>query len=183
MKLEKINYEYKDLSPYMSKETLEYHRDNLAAGYIKRFNKKEGDSKFNEAGGFLHNLFFPQLKKASGDSPSGEILSLINKKHNSFADFKKEFLKKAMSIQGSGWVYLSNSGDIKIIKNHEIKNDIVFIVDWWEHAWALDYKHDKKLYLDNIWKILNWDFINERFSNNKKAQRYNELNKFSKEIK
>ena len=36
--LEKVKYDYKDLSPSMSSETLEYHRDNLAAGYVKNFN-------------------------------------------------------------------------------------------------------------------------------------------------
>ena len=42
----------------MSEDTLKYHRDKLAAGYINRFNAEEGDSDFNEAGAFLHNLFF-----------------------------------------------------------------------------------------------------------------------------
>ena len=67
-----------------------------------------------------------------------------------------------MGIQGSGWVYLSKSGIIKTIKNHEIKQDIVLIIDWWEHAWALDYKANKKAYLENQWKIINWDIINQR---------------------
>ena len=38
------------------------------------------------------------------------------------------------------------------------------IVDWWEHAWALDYQHDKTKYLKNIWKIINWDIVNERIN-------------------
>jgi len=46
--------------------------------------------------------------------------------------------------------------------NHEIKKDIVVLVDWWEHAWALDYQSDKKGYLKNQWKIMNWDKINAR---------------------
>jgi superoxide dismutase len=36
------------------------------------------------------------------------------------------------------------------------------LVDWWEHAWALDYQWDKEKYLDNIWKIIDWDVCNER---------------------
>jgi Fe-Mn family superoxide dismutase len=36
-------------------------------------------------------------------------------------------------------------------------------VDWWEHAWALDYQSDKKRYLENIWKIINWTVINTRW--------------------
>jgi Fe-Mn family superoxide dismutase len=67
-----------------------------------------------------------------------------------------------MKIQGSGWVYLSTGGDIKTIKNHAVRTDIALLVDWWEHAWALDYQSDKEKYLDNIWKIINWDVVNNR---------------------
>ena len=84
-----------------------------------------------------------------------------------------------MSIQGSGWVYLSKSGKIKTIKNHEIKKDIVLLIDWWEHAWALDYQSDKKSYLNNIWSIINWDAINDKIKLEKKS-RYKEIESFYK---
>jgi Fe-Mn family superoxide dismutase len=46
--------------------------------------------------------------------------------------------------------------------NHEIKEDIALLIDWWEHAWALDYQSDKESYLNNIWKIIDWDVCNQR---------------------
>ena len=46
--------------------------------------------------------------------------------------------------------------------DHEIKKDIVLLIDWWEHAWALDWQADKKKYLENQWKIINWNHINEQ---------------------
>ena len=52
--------------------------------------------------------------------------------------------------------------EIKTIVNHEIKNDIALLVDWWEHAWVLDYQHDKGKYLDNIWRIIDWEVVNAR---------------------
>jgi Fe-Mn family superoxide dismutase len=67
-----------------------------------------------------------------------------------------------MAIQGSGWLYLSTQGEIKTIPNHQVRTDIALLVDWWEHAWALDYQSDKQRYLDNIWRIINWDVINDR---------------------
>ena len=57
---------------------------------------------------------------------------------------------------------MARSGEIKTIKNHQIKMDIILLIDWWEHAWALDYQADKKKYLENQWKIINWDVINTR---------------------
>ena len=93
---------------------------------------------------------------------SNDAPFFINKYFKSFDNFKDAFQKEAMKIQGSGWVYLSTDGSIKTIKNHQIKMDIVFIVDWWEHAWALDYQSDKKGYLANQWKIINWNIVSSR---------------------
>lgn len=163
LQLNALPYERKELEPVMSEETLDYHYGKLAAGYVKRYNAGEGDSDFNEAGAYLHNLFFPQLMKPkSGNKPKGSCQALIDKKYGNFAEFKKEFAKVAMSIQGSGWVYMSRSGDIKTIKNHQVKLDVAMIIDWWEHAWALDYQADKAKYLDNMWRIINWDVVNIR---------------------
>jgi len=71
-----------------------------------------------------------------------------------------------MKIQGSGWIYMAYNGDIKTIVNHEVRDDILILVDWWEHAWALDYQADKKQYLENTWKIMNWNKINTRWGKN-----------------
>jgi len=163
--LEKLPYDKNDLDPVMSADTINYHYENLAAGYVTRYNSKEGDAKFNEAGAFLHNIFFPQLMEPkSSNKPSGASEELINRKYKSFNNFKEEIAKVAMGIQGSGWVYMSRSGDIKTIVNHQIKNDIALLIDWWEHAWALDYQSDKAKYLDNIWRIINWNTVNSRLT-------------------
>lgn len=162
--IEALPYDKKDLSPAISKETIEYHYDNLAKTYAKRYNAGEGDPVFNEAGVFLHNILFQQYQESTGNlnKPAGKVLDLIETHYKTFDKFKDEFEKVAMAVQGSGWVYLSKDGKIKTITNHAIKKDIVVLVDWWEHAWALDYQQDKKKYLDNQWKIINWEHVNGR---------------------
>ena len=158
-----LPYGVKDLDPVMSEETINYHYDNLAKGYAKRYNAGEGNADFNRAGSFLHNKFFPQLRAPKGaNQPRGAVLALIEEKFGTWEDFKEEFKQAAMKIQGSGWVYLSTNGTIKTIPNHQVRTDICVLVDWWEHSWALDYQSDKEKYLDNIWKIINWDVCNER---------------------
>jgi Fe-Mn family superoxide dismutase len=67
-----------------------------------------------------------------------------------------------MKIQGSGWVYLGKNGKIRVIHNHEVRQDIVLLIDWWEHAWALDYQSDKGKYFDNIWNIIDWRVIKRK---------------------
>jgi Fe-Mn family superoxide dismutase len=159
-----LPYSKTDLSPAISKDTLEYHYEHLAKTYAERYNKGEGDSSFNEAGVFLHNILFQQYCESTGskNKPEGKILEFIKTHFKSFDKFKESFEKEAMAIQGSGWVYLAKDGKIKTITNHAIKKDIVVLVDWWEHAWALDYQWDKEKYLDNVWKIIDWDVCNER---------------------
>jgi Fe-Mn family superoxide dismutase len=158
-----LPYGAKELSPVMSAGTIDYHFEHLAKGYAKRYNAGEGNADFNRAGSFLHNKFFPQLRAPKGtNKPRGAVLTLIEDKFGTWEDFKDAFKEAAMKIQGSGWVYLSTSGAIKTIPNHQVRTDICVLVDWWEHAWALDYQSDKEKYLDNIWKIINWDVCNER---------------------
>jgi Fe-Mn family superoxide dismutase len=157
----RLPYGREELAPALSKDTLDYHFGTLYKAYVDRYNSNEGDSDFNEAGAFLHNILFAQYQPPAGaNKPTGAVLELIEDKFKSFDQFKEAFAKAAMGIQGSGWVYLARNGEIKTIKNHQIKNDILLLVDWWEHAWALDYQADKKKYLENQWKIINWETIN-----------------------
>lgn len=158
-----LPYPRDGLDPVMSEDTVEYHYEKLAKGYAKRYNEGKGNADFNRAGSFLHNKFFPQLKEPKGaNRPKGAVLELIETNFGSYDDFKEAFKEEAMKIQGSGWVYLSTGGEIKTIKNHAVRTDICMIVDWWEHAWALDYQSDKEKYLNNIWRIIDWTVCNER---------------------
>ena len=163
--LESLPYGKNDLDPVMSKATIDYHYGKLASGYVKKYNAGEGDAEFNQAGAFLHNIFFPQLQPPkSSNKPVGASQQLIQSKHGSFDQFKEKIEQAAMGIQGSGWVYMSTAGDIKTIQNHQVKKDIALLIDWWEHAWALDYAHDKAKYLKNVWRIINWDIVNARLT-------------------
>jgi superoxide dismutase, Fe-Mn family len=158
-----LPYGLKDLDPVMSQETLEYHFEHLAKGYAKRYNAGEGDADFNRAGSYLHNKLFPQFRKPrAGNRPRGAIAELIESKFKTYEDFQEAMSIEAMKIQGSGWVYLSTAGEIKTIRNHAVRTDIALIIDMWEHAFALQYKWDKKKYLTDIWRIIDWDVINER---------------------
>ena len=163
LSLDKLKYSRGDLAPVLSEASMNYHYGKLAAGYVKRYNNKEGDKDFNKAGAFLHNILFKQFKSPkSSNRPSGKMAEIINNNFGSFENFKNKMLEEAMKIQGSGWIYLSKKGEIKIIKNHQEKSDIALLIDWWEHAWSLDYEHDKEKYMNNIWKIVDWEFINNK---------------------
>jgi Fe-Mn family superoxide dismutase len=160
----KLSYDLDELNPSMSKDTMEYHYGKLYKTYCDRYNAGEGDPEFNEAGAYLHSIYFSQFREYSTSKPEGAIIDFVTEHFKSWDKFLEAVEKSAMAIQGSGWVYLSKDGEIKTIKNHQIKKDIVILIDWWEHAWALDYQSDKAKYLKNIWKIIDWDIINARIT-------------------
>jgi len=159
-----LNFTPSEVSPVMSKATLDLHYDKLAKGYAERYNKKEGDPEFNYAGAFLHNLWFPQMREVRNNNvPNGPMKGFIDKHFGNYDNFRNEFQTEAMKLQGSNWIYLAYDGSIKTIKNHEVRDDILLLIDWWEHAFILDYGSDKKKYLKEIFKIVNWNVINTRW--------------------
>lgn len=156
-----LSYSNNSLEPVMSNDSMKLHYGKLAHAYAERFNNDEGDLDFNYAGAMLHNIFFTQFRPSRNkNEPNGPVGNLIKQKFKSYSNFIDEFLKTAMSIQGSGWCYLSRSGEIKTIPNHQMRDDILILVDMWEHSYILDYGTDKSKYLENIWKIMDWNKIN-----------------------
>lgn len=161
----KLSFDKTDLDPVLSKDTLDYHYSGLAAKYFERYNAGEGDSKFNYGGGMLHNLYFGNLTPPrAANKPTEAAGELINDVYGSFDAFKEAVEKEAMAIQGSGWVYMDVAGKLHTIPNHEYTKGmkIALLIDWWEHAWALDYQQDKARYLKNIWRIIDWSVVNDR---------------------
>ena len=57
----KLPYSRSALSPVMSSATLDTHYGKLYKGYVDRYNKGEGDKSFNEAGAYLHSIWFGQF--------------------------------------------------------------------------------------------------------------------------
>ena len=164
LEINPLKFTYKDVEPVISDKALDLHYNKLAKGYAKRYNNKEGDRDFNYAGVFLHNIWFDQFRTSRViNKPNGPIASFIEKYYGTYGEFQEKFQETAMKIQGSGWVYLSIDGSIKTIVNHEVRDDILLLVDWWEHAWILDYGSDKKEYLKQLWKIIDWNRISSRW--------------------
>src|SRR5271165_6089655 len=151
------------LEPIFSKEAIDLHYGKLYKAYVDKALAGEGD--FQVAGAKLHTIFFEQFQAPKPtNSPNGAIKSLIVDKFSGVDKFKDAITKAALGIHGSGWCYLSRTGVIKTIANHKIVDDILILVDVWEHAYQTDYSNDKEKYLKDIWKIINWDVINIRLN-------------------
>lgn len=123
-----------------------------------------------------HRIYWDSLKAAdaSGSSAFDRSTDLGKVMETQFgSDFIQIFNKKAKTIQGSGWCWLvlnklTNVLEIVTTKEHEIPcantYAVILTIDVWEHAFYMTYKSRKGEYLDNIWKCINWNKANERYT-------------------
>lgn len=148
---------------FPDKEQFELHI-NLYKKYITKVDDENDTSQFAQGGKLLHHLYFEQFRQMDQfKKPYGQILEFIEKHFDTYDKFKEKFIEVCNDQHGSNWVYLSKTGKIKTIPNHKKVNDVVLIVDMWEHAWqASDSLKEKDKYLNNIWKYLAWDIIQSR---------------------
>ena len=129
----------------------------------------------NNAGGFYnHSLFWKMLnpnKMNNSNLPTGVAKKLINRDFGNYDLFKKKIEEQAKKRFGSGWVWwiMMPNGITKIIETPYQDNPlmyfdciILFGLDVWEHAYYLKYQADRIGYVSNIFKIINWDYINDQ---------------------
>lgn len=88
----------------------------------------------------------------------------------SIDNFIKVFNKQTAVVQGSGWgwlLYNKGSGllEYRQTQNQDTPADIgqglvpLLTIDVWEHAYYLDYKNMRPTYLQDMWKIINWQKV------------------------
>lgn len=190
--LPKLEYDYKDLAPYMSEEQIKIHHSKHHQAYVNGANtilqkldnaRKEGtdldikstlkELSFNIGGHLLHSLFWGNLAPPSkgGGKPFGALADALQKEFGSFERFKKEFTTAAISVEGSGWAALTfckqtNRPIIMQIEKHNMNVypmfRILMILDVFEHAYYIDYKNERAKFVEAFWNIVNWDSINKR---------------------
>ena len=90
------------------------------------------------------------------------MVDFIEKHFKTFNDFKDEFKESATTIEGNGWCALVKSGKCVQIPNHEKRDDIVLLIDMWEHSYFLDHGAKKDKYVDAFWRLVDWVKVEER---------------------
>ncbi|MFM8454244.1 MAG: superoxide dismutase [Gammaproteobacteria bacterium] len=131
---------------------------------------------FNNAAQVWNHSFYWECLSPKASKPSSELQSALEKAFGNLDNFKTEFNKIAMATFGSGWAWLvKDSADqaLKIISTQNAGTPIanpaaglvpLFTCDVWEHAYYIDYRNARPTYLEKIWEIVNWDFINQKFN-------------------
>ena len=187
--LMELPFEQTALQPYISAETISYHYGKHHAGYVNKLNsliegteyedkslehiiKYAHNTIFNNAAQIYNHDFYWKGLNNTPTAPSVELLGLIERDFGSMKAFEEAFLAAAVTLFGSGWVWLSISKEkrleIKMTANADTPirhgDTPLLTCDVWEHAYYIDYRNGRLEYLSNWWKVINWNFVSDNLS-------------------
>ena len=187
--LPKLPYGECDLEPHISRETIEYHYGKHHQTYVNNLNNLVQGTDFenaklediikNSQGGIFnnaaqvwnHTFYWNCLSPNGGGQPKGALAEAINAEFSSFDAFKDTFTKTALTLFGSGWTWLVKTAEGKpaIVQTVNAGCPLtanqkpIFTCDVWEHAYYIDKRNARAAYIDEFWKIINWDFAEKQF--------------------
>ncbi|MEE8341663.1 MAG: Fe-Mn family superoxide dismutase [Candidatus Neomarinimicrobiota bacterium] len=185
-KLPELPYALDALEPHISKETLEFHYGKHHNAYVTNLNNLITGTEFEDmslediikkasTGGIFnnaaqvwnHSFYWNCLSPNGGDKPVGVVIEEIEKSFGSFAEFKEQFTKSAVTNFGSGWTWLvqNGGGSLEIVNTSNAGNPMtkgktpILTCDVWEHAYYVDYRNARQQYIVAFWNLVNWDFV------------------------
>lgn len=186
-----LPYDFSALEPAISGEIMEIHYTKHHQTYVNNLNgllekyweaEDQGDVaamialqpgiKFNGGGHVNHSLFWENLAPNSS-APTGPLLDQIERQWGSVDNLITHFNSKTAPIQGSGWGWLAYCPAAKRLRVVQCSNqdpaslqNVVPLlgVDVWEHAYYLQYKNLRPKYLEEIWKVINWECVAQRYA-------------------
>ena len=114
---------------------------------------------------YNHNWYWPSLHPAGGGVPKGNIRKLIIANYGTYDSFRNAFIAEAMKL-GVGWVWVVKDGNtVKAYRSEYHDSPILkgfqplLAIDVWEHAYYLDYRSDRRKYVEAVLdNLLNWNF-------------------------
>lgn len=185
-----LPYKPDALEPKMSRRTLDIHHGKHHEAYVNNLNILVAGTKFEDADietiikvaegpifnnasqVWNHTFFFESLKP--GDEPilKGSFSKVIAGHFGSVQYFRETFNKAALSLFGSGWVWLlwNPKGTLEIIQESNAGNPLrkglipLLACDVWEHSYYLDYQNRRTDYLNAFWNLINWDIVEKRYT-------------------
>jgi len=178
------------LEPFMDEETLHLHYTFHHGNAVKAANKFQSqirealDSNSLEnvdyftkklslqfSSHILHSIFWTNLTNKKNE-PTGDLLKAIEKSFGSYDKLKVLIAQISKSVDGNGWgilAYQPYSKKLCVLQceNHEKLTQWgcvpLLVIDVWEHAYYLKWKNNRGGFVDNLFSIINWSNVHERF--------------------
>lgn len=193
--LPSLNYDYDSLSKFVSSDIMRFHHDKHHQTYVDKLNAtidldpnlkgrtledllsnvnslpeaSIASIRNNGGGHYNHSFFWTCMSPDGGGEPEGELLKLIIGKYESYQKFIDEFTTKALSVFGSGWVWLQPDGSVITTANQDTPiaqglDSPLLCLDVWEHAYYLDYKNRRDEYVKAWWNVVDWNSVSKRYT-------------------
>jgi Fe-Mn family superoxide dismutase len=183
--LPELPYAKDALAPHISAETIDFHYGKHHKTYVDNLNKLLAGNQLekettleavvrkappgplfnNAAQVWNHTFYWNSLKPQGGGEPQGKLAEAIAKDFGSFAKFQEEFAAKAVGLFGSGWTWLVwKEGQLSVETTPNAGTPLTYgctpllTCDVWEHAYYIDYRNARGKYVENFWKVVNWEF-------------------------
>ncbi|HSV43315.1 MAG TPA: superoxide dismutase [Candidatus Bathyarchaeia archaeon] len=192
-----LPYPYDALEPWIDEATMRLHHDKHHAGYTAKLNAaidrypelfrrspEELISNLlalpeeirsivrNNGGGHVnHALFWKIMGPGKGGQPDGDLTEAIRQAFGSSDAFKRQFSEAAVSLFGSGWVWLilDDQGRLEISQTRNQDSPLnadaahhgipVLNLDVWEHAYYLKYQNRRAEYVEAFWHVVDWESV------------------------
>jgi len=121
----------------------------------------------NGGGHVNHSLFWEIMSPNGGGQPGGSVGTAIDATYGSYENFRQRFSEEASGVFGSGWAWLSvtPSGSLLISSTPNQDSPLmegltpILGLDVWEHAYYLNYQNRRGNYIDNFFKVIDWERV------------------------
>ena len=149
---------------------------NCICGLLKNIDNVPSDIRqavINNGGGHHnHSLFWQSLTKADSSEFAGLVKEKVEAELGGYEEFVKSFSAAAATRFGSGWAWLALDKEGKLVVTSTANQDSPYLtgltpilgLDVWEHAYYLNYQNRRPDYIKEFFRVVNWDFVNERLS-------------------
>lgn len=192
-----LKFSFDALEPAIDARTMEIHHGKHHAAYVNNLNKaleaapelynksiedilreinKVPESirtavRNNGGGHANHTLFWEVLNPGGAKSPTGALLTDIEKAFGSVDQFMDKFSSAAATRFGSGWAWLVVDPSKKLQVYSTANQDSPLMdghlpilgLDVWEHAYYLNYQNRRPDYIKAFWSLVNWSFVNQEY--------------------
>ena len=192
-KLPKLDYDLDALEPHISANTMNNHYNFHHKKYIDTLNqfienepllykdktleqivKSSHGPVFNNAAQIWnHDLFWQCMSPKQDITMSSDLMKKIESHFGSLDKLEKEFQEAGLKRFGSGWVWLilTKKNELCVVSTANAENPLtdenckqtLLACDVWEHAYYLDTQYNRGLYMEEFWKVINWDFVSKQY--------------------
>jgi Fe-Mn family superoxide dismutase len=179
-----LPYPENALEPHLSAETLALHHGKHHATYVSKLNgliegtdlaeaslveivkRGQGGVFNNGAQAWNHAFYWHCMSPSGGGDPQGELAAAVARDFGGISKLREDFSNALTTLFGSGWVWLvkDETDQLSIVSAGNADNPLregrtpILTCDMWEHAYYVDYRNEKKKYVDAFWAVVDWDF-------------------------